>query len=248
MLKKAHKIIGISFALIILHLSVTGLFLMFPKYFNLYDKYYEADWILDSFGMFTHSDVLASSIDKDIVFIGSNLVIDGELIQLSDEKLIAGLRLNGVIAVVSENSLMIVSETNLDYEVRKAKSFDIAISLAGIDSDGNIILDQNGNRLMISKKNNDYVIAPTNHNYKRIYLQTLERAESSYYLNLIQGPGVQALRLVTDLHNGRFFGMLAIFLFTVAGISTIFLALSGSFMTLRPIIYKKYYKIKNRKK
>ena len=98
MLKKAHKIIGISFALIIVHLSVTGLFLMFPKSFNLYDKYYEADWILDSFGMFTHSDVLASSIDKDIVFIGSNLVIDGELIQLSDEKLIAGLRLNGVIA------------------------------------------------------------------------------------------------------------------------------------------------------
>ena len=54
--------------------------------------------------------MLVSSTDKDLVFVGSNLVIDGELIQLGTEKLIAGFRLNGVIAVISEKSFLLVSK------------------------------------------------------------------------------------------------------------------------------------------
>ena len=82
MLKRIHKVIGVSIALIIIHLSITGIVLMQPAFFNLYDKYYKSDWLLAAFDMYTHADVKTTSLEEDMVFISSNLIIEDEVVKL----------------------------------------------------------------------------------------------------------------------------------------------------------------------
>ena len=45
MLKKLHKIIGLSVCLIIIHLSITGIILMYPSTFKLQDTYFKNRYI-----------------------------------------------------------------------------------------------------------------------------------------------------------------------------------------------------------
>ena len=88
MLKKIHKTVGISFALIILHLAVTGLILMYPAFFNLYDKYYKSDFLLSAFNMYMHSDVKVVSSKEDIIVIGPRLILDEEVLDLNVNKIL----------------------------------------------------------------------------------------------------------------------------------------------------------------
>ena len=68
-----------------------------------------------------------------------------------------------------------------------------------------------------------------------------------YYLHQVQGPGIQALRLFADLHNGRFFGPLVMFIFAITSILVIFLSISGSYMALKPSIKRYIYKSRKKK-
>ena len=109
-----------------------------------------------------------------------------------------------------------------------------------------IIIDEENNNFIVSKNNQEYFFIKTHEPYEKINLVATDFEKADFYLNLVQGPGVQALRLFTDLHNGRFFGIIVMFVFTLASISIIFLAISGSYMTLKPILKRKYFKPKNK--
>ena len=129
------------------------------------------------------------------------------------------------------------------------------MSSTGSNNNGEVptvlVRDSNGSALLcfleqlIPIENNEYALSTTDMPYEKIVFETVEYEKADFYLNLIQGPGLQALRLITDLHNGRFFGFIVMIIFVIASICNVFLALSGSYMTLRPFIIKKYIKHKN---
>ena len=84
--------------------------------------------------------------------------------------------------------------------------------------------------------------------YKESYLIIPDEEVSNYFLEQVQGPGIQALRLVADLHNGRFFGPLVMIIFFITSFLIIFLAISGAYMTIRPSIKRYYYRSKKKKR
>ncbi|PPR28071.1 MAG: hypothetical protein CFH32_01432 [Alphaproteobacteria bacterium MarineAlpha9_Bin2] len=247
MLKKIHKTVGISFALIILHLAVTGLILMYPSFFNLYDKYYKSDFFLSAFNMYMHSDVKVVSSKEDIIVIGPRLILDEEVLDLKVNKILGAYPLKNDIAVISPSALFLIKEDDLDYIVKELKTFIVPLHSIGIgEKEHFIIIDEENNNFIVSKNNQEYIFIKTHEPYEKINLVATDFEKADFYLNLVQGPGVQALRLFTDLHNGRFFGIIVMFVFTLASISIIFLAISGSYMTLKPILKRKYFKPKNK--
>ena len=50
---------------------------------------------------------------------------------------------------------------------------------------------------------------------------------SRKYLKIHQGDGVQMLRIITELHNGRFFGSIYTLILFISSLSLIFLTLSS---------------------
>ena len=243
MLKRIHKVIGVSIALIIIHLSITGIVLMQPAFFNLYNKYYKSDWLLAAFDMYTHADVTVTSLEESMIFISSNLLIEDEVINLGKEKILGAHRVEGDLLFATPSSLSIVKETNFGYKVIRLETFQTPLSFLGVGSKGQLItIDQEKNKFLIIKKNNEYELSVTDISYEKIVFKNVNYEKADFYLNLIQGPGLQALRLITDLHNGRFFGFIVMIIFVIASICNVFLALSGSYMTLRPLIIRKYTK------
>ena len=250
MLRKIHKIIGASVCLIIIHLSVTGLILMFPSHFNLYNKYYTSSWLLSAFNMYTYSDVRFSSYDENLILVGSNLVVEDDLITLNIEKIVSAFKVEKDIIIVAENSILLVNEKEFGFDSVLIESFNKPILEAGVSTHGNFIIQQESNRFELIKNMEKYLLSITDQEYEKIVLSKVNKEKSAFYLNLIQGPGVQALRLVTELHNGRFFGAVAVLIFSITTLAAMFLSLSGFYMTMRPLLRKfiKFNLKKNSKK
>jgi len=76
---------------------------------------------------------------------------------------------------------------------------------------------------------------------EELFLVPADKAVADLYLNYVQGPGIQLLRLITDIHNGRFFGKIIMILFTISGLAIIFLALSGTLISLNITLKRRVY-------
>ena len=74
MLKRLHKIIGLSICLIVIHLSITGAVLMYPSTFKLQDTYFTNSFIYNLYDMYKLSDVkVLEGNDEDIGVLNYHL-------------------------------------------------------------------------------------------------------------------------------------------------------------------------------
>ena len=68
-LRKLHKYLGFAFSLFILHLTVTGILLTYPKTFNIEEKYISNFFILKNI-IWIHREVYGvSNIEDEVVII-----------------------------------------------------------------------------------------------------------------------------------------------------------------------------------
>ena len=94
MLKKLHKIIGLSVCIIVIHLSITGIILMYPSTFKLLDTYYTNSYLYNLYGMFKASDVkVLESNDIDIGVIKSKLIVSDMVLETSNRDIIGILKI-----------------------------------------------------------------------------------------------------------------------------------------------------------
>ena len=107
-----------------------------------------------------------------------------------------------------------------------------------------LLRDVNENIYSLNASLNFSMLKEHNIKYNESVLAATDEETASYYLLQVQGPGVQALRVFADLHNGRFFGPFVMFIFLVASLLIVFLSVSGSYMALRPSIKRYFYRLK----
>ena len=86
-LRKLHKYLGFAFSLFILHLTVTGILLIYPKTFNIEETYISNFFILKKYNMDTHKEVYGlSNIEDEVVIIKNNIYINSKFVdKFSDE-------------------------------------------------------------------------------------------------------------------------------------------------------------------
>ena len=87
MLKKLHKIIGLSVALIIIHLSATGIILMYPITFKLQDTFLSNNYILSLYDMKRTTDVRVHKHYSNIGVISRKVIIDDYVIDTGLESI-----------------------------------------------------------------------------------------------------------------------------------------------------------------
>ena len=106
MLKKLHKIIGLSVCIIVIHLSITGIILMHPRTFKLLDTYYTNSYLYNLYGMFKTSDVkVLESNDIDIGVIKSKLIVSDMVLETGNKDIIGLLKINNLIYALKNNFL-----------------------------------------------------------------------------------------------------------------------------------------------
>ena len=76
-LRKLHKYLGFAFSLFILHLTITGILLIYPKTFNIEDTYISNYFILKKYNMDTHKEVKGLvNIEDEVVIIKNNIILN----------------------------------------------------------------------------------------------------------------------------------------------------------------------------
>ena len=144
--------------------------------------------------------------------------------------------------------LILIQESDYGLEIIKDEKIPFTALSIGKDND-NILIKGIEDKFYIVNENLSFSLAKNNEiEFNETPLVLPEEEIARYYLLQVQGPGVQALRLFADLHNGRFFGPFVMFIFAITSILVIFLSISGSYMTIKPSIKRYIYKARKKKR
>ena len=249
MLKKWHKIIGLSVCLIIIHLSITGIILMYPSTFKLQDTYFKNRYISSLYDMYTVADVRAlEAAEEDLGIIKSKAIVSDMVIETGINNILGALKADNLIFVLNNKKIILIQESDYGLEIIKDEKIPFTALSIGKDND-NILIKGTEDKFYIVNENLSFSLAKNNEiEFNETPLVLPEEEIARYYLLQVQGPGVQALRLFADLHNGRFFGPFVMFIFAITSILVIFLSISGSYMTIKPSIKRYIYKARKKKR
>ena len=248
MLKKLHKIIGVSVCIIIIHLAITGIILMYPYTFRLHDTYFTNNFLYSLYDMHNLSEVKTIESSEDIGLVSSKIIVSDVVLETNINDIISLLKQDNYIYLLNRNSLTMIEEKEYGLQIVKEKALSFSASSIGIINNEAFVKSIDDNYYKIHNDLNISLNEVNNIKYQESRLIIPDKELSIYFLNQIQGPGIQALRLVADLHNGRFFGPIVMIIFFISSFFIIFLAISGAYMTIRPSIKRYYYmrKKKNR--
>ena len=249
MLKKLHKTIGLSVCLIIIHLSITGIILMYPSTFKLQETYFKNRYISSLYDMYTVADVRAlEAAEEDLGIIKSKVIVSDMVIETGINNILGALKADNLIFVLNNKKIILIQESDYGLEIIKDEKIPFTALSIGKDND-NILIKGTEDKFYIVNENLSFSLAKNNEiEFNETPLVLPEEEIARYYLLQVQGPGVQALRLFADLHNGRFFGPFVMFIFAITSILVIFLSISGSYMTIKPSIKRYIYKARKKKR
>ncbi len=249
MLKKLHKIIGISVCLIVIHLSITGIILMYPNTFKLQDTYYTNSYISNLYDMYTASDVQSFvGAEEDLGVIKSKVITSDMVIDIGINNIIGALKKDNIIFVLNNKNIILIQESDYGLEVIKEEKIPFTALSIGKGEDKILLKGVDGKFYTVDESLSFSLFKKSEIEFKEMQPVMPEEEIAKYYLLQVQGPGIQALRLFADLHNGRFFGPFVMTIFAITSILVIFLSVSGSYMTLKPSIKRYMYKARKKKR
>ena len=247
MLKRLHKIIGLSICLIVVHLSITGAVLMYPSTFKLQDTYFTNSFIYNLYDMYNLSDVKVMEGNvEDIGIIKSKIIISDMVLETGITDILAALKKENFIFVLNKEKILLIEESDYGLKIIKEQNIPFIAKSIGKSEDSVVLRSENEKIYNINTSLNFSLLKEDNIKYNENILVAADEEAANYYLLQVQGPGIQALRLFADLHNGRFFGPFVMFIFFITSMLIVFLSLSGSYMAMRPSIKRYFYNLKKK--
>ncbi len=234
-LRKLHKYLGFTFSIFILHLTVTGILLTYPKTFNIEETYLSNFFILKKYNMDTHREVYGlSNIEDEVIIIKNNIYINSKFVDKFNNEIINIIyqKKRNKIIVLSKNTIGIYFFENIDgeLEIKDIISLENSrrIGHLGLRVSDNIVFLKNDNEYY--NFDNNYLLKLADEKDKNIKwsnISTIDKKLAKYYLNIHQGKGVSLTRILTELHNGKFFGSIFTLILFFSSLSLIFLTLSS---------------------
>ena len=234
-LRKLHKYLGFAFSLFILHLTVTGILLIYPKTFNIEDTYISNYFILKKYNMDTYKEVRGLvNVEDEVVIIKNNIYLNSKFVDKFSDEIINILyqKIENKIIVLSKSNIGLYFFENIDNEL---EIIDI-ISIENTKKINYLGINLSGNKVFL-KNDNDFYNLDNNHQLKLVNkieenikwskTNKINKKLAKYYLNIHQGKGVSLTRILTELHNGKFFGSIFTLILFFSSLSLIFLTLSS---------------------
>ena len=234
-LRKLHKYLGFTFSLFLLHLTVTGILLIYPKTFNIEDTYISNFFILKKYNMDTYKEVYGlKDIEDEIVIIRNNIYLNSKFVDKFkyDIENILYHKKKNIIIILSKRTIGVYFFENIDGELEINDIISLAntkkIKYLGLNLSDDIVFLKNDNEYYNFDDN--YLLKLANVKDKDIKWSNISKTDkklAKYYLNIHQGKGVSLTRILTELHNGKFFGSIFTLILFFSSLSLIFLTLSS---------------------
>ena len=234
-LRKLHKYLGFTFSLFILHLTLTGILLTYPKTFNIEETYVSNFFILKKYNMDTHREVYElSNIEDEVVIIKNNIYINSKFVDKFNDDIINILyqKKDKQIIILSKSTIGIYffEYTDGELEINDIISLENTkkIKYLGLNlSDGMAFLKNDNEYYNLDKNYLLKLVDDKDKNIEWSNISIMDKKLAKYYLNIHQGRGVSLTRILTELHNGKFFGSIFTLILLFSSLRLIFLTLSS---------------------
>jgi len=238
-----HRYIGISVALVVVILSLTGLLLNHTETFKLDEKKLKSNILLDWYGLKLSPPTNSFKSGSHWVSqIEEQLYLDTRpLPHKNKSPLIGVVKTDGFIVIAfSLEIVLITNEGELIERITPAEGLPANIYRIGlnnleqpvIDSSSGILYSTDG---LLSWEN--LAVNNTQWSAERALPKQLSEEISHHFRQNI----IPLERFILDLHSGRIFGVAGVFFVDVATLLFIFLAFSGFWLWLRQ---RRHYKRK----
>ena len=231
-----HRYMGISAAVFMLIVAVTGLLLNHTEDFQFDSTHVQSDWLLDWYGIQAPENLLTFPAgDRHITLMGAHLYLNRREIKGDYSHLTGALLLDDMLVIaISNNILLLTPRGEIIERLGSKDGVPAGIRQLGIAPDGGVV----------SRTGHDYYqpdadfIRWTRWDSDPSQIQwavptELEPKLKTALRHHYRREVLPRERLILDLHSGRFFGVLGPWVFDAAAIILALLSLSGTWIWLK---------------
>jgi hypothetical protein len=227
---------GVSAAIFVLIVAVTGLLLNHTEDFQFDSEHISSDWVLDWYGI-RAPDTMQTFLagDRYVTLMGEHLYLNRREIEGNYSHLVgAVLAKEAFIVAMTHSILLLTPRGELIEQLQDKDGVPANIKQIGIDANSAVIVKAGHDYYQpdadfIDWKKADEDISSISWATPSQLESRLKTALQNHY----RGEVLPVERVILDLHSGRFFGWLGPWLFDAAAILLILLALSGSWIWLK---------------
>lgn len=231
-----HRYMGVIAALFALIIAVTGLMLNHTEDFQFDSHYIRNAWVLDWYGIKAPAQLLSFTANKrHITLMGEHLYLNRKEIPGEYRRLVGALYLQDMYVIaVSDSILLVTTQGEIVEQLRAEDGVPTGISAIGSDS----------NNLLVTAASHAYY--RTDRDFLKwqgyeagtdgvqwAHPGTLDERLTASLQAHYRGEVLPVERVILDLHSGRFFGQAGPWIFDIAALLLILLALSGTWIWLR---------------
>ena len=219
-------------ALPLMVVAATGLLLNHTEDLDLDERRVESPWLLNWYGISAprRSVTFPLPADRWLVWMDGRLFLNEHPLDTAPEPPLGAVQTEGLLVVAVPEALYLYTLEGEPVEVmRPAHGLPVPITALGSDADGKVVLRRGDGALW--RADGDLVAwqpvegeAPT---VRWSRPGTLPEAVRQGLLRAWRGEGLKLERVVLDLHSGRLFGSIGVWLVDASAVVVLALAPTG---------------------
>lgn len=234
-----HRYVGLTAALFVITLSITGLALNHTDRLSLAKKYVQSEWLLNWYGIKAPDNLIIFKSPKHLLaYMDSKLYLDNKQIPNNVDKPKGLVSFPHFVAVSLKNEVLLLThEGEMIERLSAVHGVPAGISKTGIHND----------KIIIKTDTDFYQTDRDFLKWKKInpikdmqWSKTIEPTadQLKHYSNLYRGKILSLERVILDLHSGSLLGKWGPAVMDIAAILLVFLSLSGFWLWLKQILRK----------
>ncbi len=228
-----HQRLGVSFSAIIVIVVLTGIALNHTGGLRLDERRITNSWILDWYGMQPDGEPLAFEAEGWALQWDERIYWNGSLVATSPDPVVGAIAVGSTRVVALSSELFLLSAEGELIEHMDAASLPPGdILQIGQLRDDVYLLTTRGRFLSEAEITgwDRYQLAD---DFEVAVGTPAPAAQPEAALQSYRGEGITLYRLLLDLHSGRLFGSLGVWVVDVAAVAMLFLTMTGVWYALR---------------
>lgn len=228
-----HQRLGITFSVVIVAVVLTGIALNHTGGLRLDERRITNAWVLDWYGMNPEGEPIAFEADGWALQWDEQLYWDGQPVEAETGQLVGAVALLDIRVIATTDALFLLTPTGELIERMDA----VDLPPGSVKQIGNL----NGN-VMLTSTEGKFLSDPDVGEWDRYQLaadvhwseaEPVPATEREAALQSYRGQGVSLYRVLLDLHSGRLFGSIGVWVVDAAAVAILFLTLTGVWYALR---------------
>ncbi len=231
-----HRYMGVGAALFALIIAITGVLLNHTEDFQFDSAHVKSGWILDWYGIDAPDRLLSFRVnDRHLTLMGEHLYLNRKEIDGEYRDLVGAVYLDELYVVaVSDSILLLTPRGEIVEQLRDEDGVPAGIRRIGLNEQGRVVTQGS---LDYYQADRDFIRwQHWQPGTADPYWARPDPLDPRLKLSLQQhyrGEVLPMERVILDLHSGRFFGKAGPWIFDIAALLLVLLALSGTWIWLK---------------